>query len=566
MPAINKIKKEITAYRTSSVNLYEGVTFSAPKLLRRIGLYKSQTYPRGKLDSQGNYKYWYDIITPRVGSEIKNIDFDTKDIVLYSDSLNDNMRVIVANAGLREYMDSSGQAAKLNSAVEQGTEWGNVIWKKTEKDYRVLELDKVMVLNQTAKTLKSSDVIEEECLTVSEIRKVEAWTNKDELIKTFKEDETDSSPEFYIYERNGEISEKEFYAIKESEGGKGKKNASSDKYLLAKIVVGGVEKDSPTTVLFCEEIKEMPYREYHRSSFSGRWLRVGLYEQLMDIQTRANEIGNQIARGLEWASKTIFKSGDKIIAQNIITDLQSGDIVKSKDLSQVDVRMQGLDQLIADWNRLMVLADQISNSYEVVTGGQLPSATPFRLGLLQNTNANKLFDFIREKLCIAFESVIKDWVLDEAMKDIKAKDVIRLSQDDDSLKSYYKSVIDSWYLENLLSLQPHSAEDAAKVKEAKLNEMMLSPETLVKLEKSMWEGFKPRLKVTITGENYNLATDLETLQTFISLETSPTRRTALIEMAMAKKGMDISSLPKDEPQAQQVQQATPTPLSGTISS
>jgi len=48
-------------------------------------------------------------------------------------------------------------------------------------------------------------------------------------------------------------------------------------------------------------------------------------------------------------------------------------VVITKDLAQVNVRMQGLDQLIADWNRLMSDADRLANSYDVVRGEAMPS-------------------------------------------------------------------------------------------------------------------------------------------------------------------------------------------------
>jgi len=562
---LNTINKEIEQYRTRSVLLSEGVPYSAYKLLRRIGLYKNQVYPNGKLDSQGNYKYYFDIISPRVNSEIKNIDFDTKDIILFSESYSDSIRVLIANAALKEWMEKSGQASKLNEAVEQSPEWGNIVWKKTKDDYKILELNNVMVLNQTAKTLDSSDVIEEECFVASDLRKMSSiWTNVEELIKTAGEKDS-SMTDFYVYERNGEVSEKDFYSTKsQMNNTPDSKPRSSDKFILAKIIVGGTTKDKPNTILFCEEIDEKPYKEYHRTSYSGRWLRLGLYEQLMDIQTRANEIGNQIARGLEWASKTIFKSADKILAQNIMTDLQNGDVIKSSSLAQVEVRMGGLDQLIADWNRLMVMADSIANSYEIVTGGQLPSSTPFRLGALQNQNANKLFDFIREKLGVAFQSVIEDWILPNAVFDLKSRDIIRLTPDSGDLNTYYQAIVDSWYLQNLLAFPPHSSEQAIVIKKSKLDELTKNTEVLVPLEREMWKGFKPRVRVSITGENYNLAIELETLQTFIALETDSIRRTSLIEMAMKKKNMDVSNLPKSSTATPPL--TTPNPLSGTISS
>ena len=553
---LKKISEEIASYQQGSINLVDGIDFSTYKMIRRISLYKNQVYPTGKLDSQGNYKYWFDIISPRVNSEIKNLDFDSRDILLFSDSKADAVRILIANAALRQWMKETGEASRINEAIEQGPEWGNIVWKKQKNGYKILDLTNVMVLNESAKDLTESDVIEQDVFLSTDLRKMSGtWKNVEELIKMGKPTAKKTTPEFFVYERNGEVSEVDYYKTKamydkdfEDKG----KTYSENKFILAKIVVGGVEKDNPTKVLYCEEIVEKPYKEFHRSTYSGRWLRVGLYEQLMDCQTRANEIGNQIARGLEWSSKVVFKTGDKIIAQNILTDLRNGDVIKS-DLSQVDVRMHGLDQLLADWNRNLTLADQLSNSYEVVTGGNLPSGTPFRLGALQNANANKLFDFIREKLSIALKPVFEEYVLPIAMKDLKALDVVKITADSGLLESYYNAVIDSWYIKNLASFPPHTKEQAKEIKELKLAELMQKKEVLVKLEKKMWDSFKPRIQITIVGENYNLAVELETLETFIALEQDSIRRTALIEMAMKRKGIDVGSLPKTE-QVQQIQQ------------
>lgn len=532
-------------YKTNSYEMMEGYSFSAYKLLRRIGLYKSQTFPKGKLDSQGAYKYWFDIITSRVNSEVKNIDFDTKDIQLYSDAKEDAIRVLLANVAMKDYLAESGEAEKLNEAVEQSSEWGNVVWKKVDKDYKILELNNVMVLNQTAKTLEDSDVIEYECMLSTDLRKKKGtWYDDeiDELIKSAKPTTNKTSPEFYIYERNGEITEKEYLLAKDETD-----TGDEDKFILAKVIVGGIEKEKPTTVLFCEEISEKPYKEHHRSFYSGRWLRMGLYEILMDIQTRANEIGNQIARGLEYASKTFFASPDRLIAQNILTDLQNGDVIKG-DIKQVEVRMNGLDQLIADWNRLMTLADALSNSYEVVTGENSPAGTPFRLAAQQNLNANKLFDFIREKLGIAFQGVIEDWILPNLLKNLKAKEILRLTDDSGALGEYYKALVDNWYVSNLLSFPPHDEQVGQEIKQQKLQEVMKNTKVMVELEDGMWKDFEPRVRVSITGENYAIASELDTLNSFIQLEQDPVRRTALIEMAMKKKNIDVSALPKSPPQ------------------
>ena len=456
---------------------------------------------------------------------------------------------MIANARLKDFLRETGEAAKLNEGIERGSEWGNVVWKKVKESYKVMDLNNLLVLNQIAETLEDSDVIEKEIMYSADLRKkIDIWENVEKLIDCSKIDLNKSAPEYYVYERNGEISQKDYYEAK------GKTGGDEKKYILAKVIVGGIENDAPTELLFCEELSKKPYKEYHRGKYSGRWMRLGLYEALFDVQTRANEIGNQIARGLEWSSKTIFRSSDTVIAQNILTDLQNGDIVKSTDLTQVNTRMEGFDQLIADWNRLMTIADKIANAYEVVTGENLPSGTPFSLAALQNTNANKLFDFIREKLAISLQEVIEDWILPMLIKDLKASDVIKLTGDSGILTRYYEMVIDDWYVANLLAFPPHGPEEAAALKQAKMEELMRNKETIVTLERDMWKGFLPRVIVSITGENYNLMSELETLKTFITLEQDPQRRTALIEIAMQKKGLDIAKLPKTPPMQPQMPQ------------
>ena len=561
MEIFSIIETEIQNYLQGSVPISKGYSFSQAKLVNRIVLYKNCIYQTGKTDSQGKYKYWFDIISPRIDSEVKNIDFDTKDIILYSDKRNDATAVFLTSARMKEWMRETGQAVKLNESVEDSTGWGNVVWKKIKDGYEKVDLKNFYVINQTAETLEETPAIERHILTQSDLRaKNDVWENVEEVIKncgdksfTTTEDtssEAKQTPYYTIYERNGEVSEK---TLKEA---KGKEGGSEDKYVLAKIITAGVKKEKGEKyVLFAEEIKEMPYKEYHRGRYSGRWFRTGLYEVLFDIQTRANEIGNQISRGLEWASKTIFRSKDRLIVQNILTDMMSGDIIKADELSQVEVRMQGIDQLIADWNRLMDMANRLCNSFEVVTGESLPSGTPFRLGALMNVNANKLFDFIREKLSLAVQSIFQDWILPDLIKDLKAKDILRLTGNSDYLKRYYEMVVNSWYLRNLIALGPHSSEQAEMMKDLKLEEIQARPEALVKLSKKMFEGFKPRCQVIISAESVNLIAELETLYSFIQLEQDPVRRQALIEKAMLMKGIDISMLPKTE--------ATPMPEPAT---
>ena len=61
---------------------------------------------------------------------------------------------------------------------------------------------------------------------------------------------------------------------------------------------------------------------------------------------------------------------------------------------------------------------------------------------------------------------------------------------------------------------------------------------------TLFENFKPRVSVIITGEQVNLDSDLQTLGSFAQLEADPVRRSAILELMARKKGLDFGSLPK----------------------
>ena len=431
MEIFKTIENEINDYLNNVVDISEGIKHSQAKLVKRISLFQNHIYPSGNIDSQNNYLYWFDIITSRVNAEVKNIDFDTKNSFIYSDAvLKDRLAVLISNFYFRNWLKKKHIAVEINDDVEGFSSLGNIVWKKIKSGYETADLNNFYVLNQSAKTLDESDVIERHISTQADLRaKKGIWQRTDKRIKdcrnrysssTEKSIKIDTTNKFYkIYEKNGEISEKSLFEAQEKQGG------DSEKYILAKIITAGLKKseNGGKHILFAEEIKEKPYTEAHRGKYKGKWFREGLVEILMDCQNRANEIGNQLARGLEWAGKTFFRNSEILAIKSALTDIRSGSIIKAKDLAQVQVRMQGFDQLLADWNRNIQLANELANSYEVVTGESLPSGTPFRLGAMQNQNANKLFNFLQEKLTIGLEKVFADRIIPEMIRDLKSKKI-----------------------------------------------------------------------------------------------------------------------------------------------
>lgn len=570
-----QMEEEIQDYLTSSLQRFDGDDYSQYKLVNRITLFENHVYPTGKIDSRGHYKFWYDIITPAVQSEVKNIDFDTRNVEAYSPLNQDTFLNYIVNLRAREYLRDTGQAQKINEAIESSSGKGNHVWKKIKGEYEDIDLKNFYVINQTAETLKDSPVIERHEFSATELRaKNQVWENVKEVLENCKNETRKKSvqqtavastfPMYEIFERNGEVCMKDLKEAKDEEVSPG----DEEKFVFAKVIAAGRSTQSNVTIeylVFVEPLEgktnEDIYEEYHRGPYKMRWWREGLYELLFDLQVRANQLGNQIAKGLELAGKKVFRHSDQLLVDNILSDLDNGALIRSVDLQAVDTSMPGLAQLLQEWNRIILMRNEIANSQEVVQGVTPPSGTPLGTTQLLNQNAGKLFDYIREKLGIPFSRLFEA-VIGDLISEMKTQDILRLTGESSLMDQVYDALVNDWYVSNLLALGPHTSQEGQVLRDVKLQELKARPALVVTGFKELLKHYKPRVTCIITGEQYDFQSELNTYAYFVSLEPDPVRRTALIELMMRKKGIDIGSLPKSAPPSTMA--PTPSPLNAAL--
>jgi len=556
-----RMEAEIDNYISTSIEVSAGVFYSQYRTIQRIYKFKNRDLSGSKLNDDLSYNYYFDIISPRADSETKNLRFDTKNILVFSQNPRKDFPVVfISNASIKAWMRDNGEDDKLKESIEEFTANGNVGFKKVRGGYEIMDALNTYVTNQKAKSVDDTDLIERHPdMTASDLKAMTAWENVDEVIKdlggksfTASDNTTpiETTNKMYeIFERSGEISMAEWKELS------GEKPEDGDKhnYFLAKVIIAGLRKGGQGAkyVLFKEKLKGKlsdHYEYAHRGKYEGRFWRMGMYELLFDHQIRANQIGNDLARGLEWASKVIFHSTDSSILSNIRADLDNGDVLISKDLTQVDVRMRGLDQLIADWNRLMADANSLAHASEVVTGDTMPSGTPFRLGALLDQNAGKMFVLLRQKITLPYRRVFKNWVLKELLKDLKGEDIFNLTGDADMVDQLREIIVDSWYVENLVAIGPHTREQGIAIKEVKLEELKKKEPTIKNSEK-IWKGVFERLFVTITGENSDMADNIQDIVTLLSMEKDPDRISFLLDSIYKIRGIPVP--PRVEPQGQE---------------
>lgn len=566
-----RIETEIENYLSKKVEISNGVNYSQYEIINRINKFTNHDQSGDKINPDLSYNYWFDIISPRVDSEVKNLRFDSKNILVFSQNpRKDFAAIFVANASLKNWLSENGEDIKLKTVIERFTANGNVGFKRVKGGYNIIDDVNTYITNIKAETENDTDFIERYEMTASQIKRMSAWdqTVADTVIKDLGNKTFTSAPEttpidtsgkkYEIFEFTGEVNEKEYNLIAgiSAEG-------DENNFFLAKVVVAGLHKNKKGSkyTLFAEKLvgNMSDYYIYaHRGRYTGRFWRVGMYELLFDHQIRANEIGNGLAAGLAWASKVVFKSEDNQILQNIRADIDNGDVIITKDLSQVDVRMRGTDQLIADWNRLMADADRLSNSYDVVRGEAMPSQTPFRMGLLMDQNSGKLFTMLRQKVTLPYKRVFKNWVLPELIKDMKATDVFRFTGETDILDQLYEIIVNSWYMDNLVKIGPHTEDVGKAIKQEKLDAIKKEDPTL-KNAKEIWEGIRSRTFVTITGENSNIEDLIQDLMALVPLESDPNRIAWILDTIYKARGIPIPPPKPPEPAPVVAQPTNNTP-------
>ena len=568
-----RIETEINSYLSKKIELSEGVFFSQYKTISRIYKFKNRDLSGTKINADLSYDYYFDIISPRTDSEVKNLRFDTKHILAFSQNpRKDFPAVFIANASLKSWMAENGEDEKLKAAVEEFSANGNIGFKKVAGGYEMTDPLNTYITNQRAEHIDDTDIIERHEMTASQLVSMIDW-DQDEIKETIEccgnksfSATTLTTPidttgkRYEVHEFTGEISEKE---LKECKG----ENVLEDdehKYILAKIIVAGLNSagTGEKYILFAEKLKDKDklsdhYIYAHRGRYEGRFWRIGMYELLFDHQIRANEIGNQLARGLEWASKVIFRSKDSKVLQNIRADIDNGDVITTDDLAQVDVRMRGMDQLIADWNRLNSDADRLSNSLEIVRGENLPSGTPFRMGVLLDQNAGKMFQLLRQKITLPYKRVFREWVLPELFKFLKGEKIFRLVGETDILDQLREIMVDSWYAQNLVAIGPHTKEIADTIKAEKLDQLRKVDPVIENVDK-IWKSVLPRIFITITGENSDIQDQIQDLIALVKMETDPERVAWILDTIYKARGIPIPPKKEEAPAEMQPEQAQMT--------
>lgn len=578
--ALSALVRDIRdSYITTNIQIVEGLEWNQNDLLKTLHYYLLSRFESGQTDENGNERYFHNIINARNAHASKNIDLDTKDIILTADSESGWFFSFILRNEIRSWMDKHGFGKLLNELSENLPKFGKVIWERTIDEDGETNLNEVdlrdTIFDPSAKTIYPKDsgfFLKRTILAPWEVmEKVEhgGW-NKESAIALInaspvKQDKfisntnsissttyslTDTIPNCDVYDCWGYFPTKDLKAAgvkMDLTGDRDDENQSADKaltYQYAHVVIGGIESGVENTEpLFAElaEHEDFPFKEcnWHRR-IAGRCLPISNSELLIDLQARMNELINRFFSALRMGSLHLFQTRGMNAPSNLLQDAQDGDVFEVKsEITPIPTELRAFNQYQTELQNIENQADRIANTMEVVTGESMPTNTPFRLGAQLGASAAKIFDKVREDCGIFITDVFTNWVLPEIIKDLSEEHILELVGSVDELKSfdemYRKYLLAQSVKDYVLQIGRLPSEQELATVESTLANELKNSDRKVKVEKQYFtiEKIKSmRLSFDVTDERKNFNAQAETMSNLLQIIAS---NPMIMQDEMAKK-------------------------------
>lgn len=589
MSIFQTIQKYESDFLQTPVTIVDGYKFNQLETIKDNQRQYAGIFKNGNEDEFG-YKYYFKEGKPRVKNAAKNIDIDTKDANIKASLPKNYYKAWIMRRDIRFWMKKRKLGKVFNSMAMMTPKYGHFVLKKVEGKEIIREVPLKNIKNDaTAKSIKDSWVIEDHFYTPWELQKeveLRGWdqdqvdkaiksflkTGKENYVDNYSETDTRGSAQYiHVKEFVGDVPENQFNESSKDISEKGDEN----KFVFSRWVVisaEGASEEGKEDGLKLSEPKKLtshPYKDVKYDEEEGRWLGVGIIEDLKDTQIMKNEQVNLMMLGLRLSNLILLQCQDETIARNIMQDVINGDILKAKSaISRIDTRNYGSADSNIISQEIDRLANFLANTPEVTTGDNLPSGTPFSLGALMDRNVNKLFDFIRENMGLFLEEVFEDWIIPDLEKDLNKKHILEFTDKDEMewiAKRFQSAKLLSKIGQFILARgrKPTNGEvlmatEVLKIRMEGKEELFLDiPDDFYDFEKSVVVDF--------TGESENKSV---TLQSMASIMEMVNGNPGLLESPAMKKIMDIAGYsavdfstpqvaPNEVNQINQVAQLTP---------
>lgn len=506
----------------SEIEISDGNSFNLKDIVKKIYLYLASKYLSNARTELGTKRYFFNIITPQCGHATKNIDIDRKDINVRAEKPEDDIKAMLYNDMFKMWLKKQSIGKLLNKLSDRIPKDGSVFFKRVkdniiQRPLNRLKFDPSVSSNDNDFDVPSPFLIDDYNLDVKELlsKKDNGWDSKevDDIVDKMK----DRSIKGIVVH--------EFYnAFEKSIFGNGEGYTNGVVYLAEirdyyKKNVNGSK--SYYNILFKEKLDKFPYKKVDYLTIEGRGLGLGITEILFDIQRRWNEISNDRAVSSKTSNKQLFQTRDPNVGRNILTDIENGEILKvASEITRVPTEERNLGAYQQEENNLMYMMRSLANAQEIITGENLPSRTPFRLGAMMKENAGKLFDFIRENMGLFLNEVFTEWVIEDFDKEAMKKHIFKV-YDEETIARLVEGDVNRRINDAIVKYTLVRGTRPAQYEIDMIKEQLTSESLNGKVKfADIIDGylkFKKDIDIDTTGEKHNTGAEVETMSNMLQL-------------------------------------------------
>lgn len=469
------VQSEIQDFIHNPITVAEGYEFNQYENIKKTHLYLNSRFYGGYSNTTDaplldtvqteDDRIFFNITLPRVRAVKRFFDVDLEEIVLDEIDPQSELALQLLNKDFKRWAnksDKNGQTLSqdLNDFRDPLLEYGSLVLKVTKnKKPQIIPLQRYFVDPSVKRSADSRFNTIKHTMTPSALREkvADGWDADaiEELIKAHGEksnasnsyeddhgvNKITSSVLIDVYERYGYL-EKEYIYSELAETKEGEKE------IFTLTITGfgpdsakkGNKESKDVKCLYKTEWKgDLPIIDHHLFKTHGRWQGIGVVELLYPFQQRMNEVANQKRISMELSALHLFQTADTTVLNNILTDLENGDVIKTKVPGAITpVNTDERNQAAFDSEIITYTtgADKVSFANDLLSGGDVPSTTPATNTVVQNNNQVLVHLQDRENFTnFIADNYIKRWVVPQLIKDMDDEHFLRVvSQPGDLLQ------------------------------------------------------------------------------------------------------------------------------------
>jgi hypothetical protein len=523
---LKEINDQIATYYNKSIQIIEGLYYNQYQTLKKIEFYWNSQYINGQTDDIGRIKPFYNISKFRVNVATRATDLDVKDVRITSDNTNDRVRSMLLNHELKNWFKEADFSKLLNDWGKTRTKYGGVLIKKCyeeEDGGKELKIDLVEWKNVITDQVNigSGAIIEVHYMSPSELsKKIGIWNNVEDAMKLATKSrgmkgnkEDGNEKKIPIYEVHGEYPSN--YNPDTPDG-------DPNKYERMSFIIAGNESNKQI-ILWHEIEDENPYRYLAWDNVAGRGLGIGIVEDGFEAQMWTNDAIIAERNVMELAGKVFIKTNSKQFGNNIISDMDNGQVIELEDgadanlLSLVPSSLPQFQNTVEKWN---VQYERATNTFDAVTGEQMPSNTPLGSVAIQSAQASSFFDYRREEAGIFWTEVLMDWVIPYLIKKINKAHILASDFSIEELKQIDKAFAlneaNQQVIDAVLNGKIITGDDYQQAVDGMLQFIgMDGKRRYIDIPKDYFKNYEDNITIDITGETRNKQATLQTLSTIL---------------------------------------------------